>query len=236
MDYVGPHRRAGVLMGAVACIAGIVIVLLRPTVTGGAQREPEGAWCNAELWSWVVAEPHPGRHLSLLIDCGPAHAEFSGCVEFTSAALRTDYDRSNDHAPRVARMTRHIRLRPLTGSRTDTERLEYAYELTLDQARCLQRDRVWSAPYQLIGTNSSSAMRHALEDCGCSLPDHILRGGGFLGTFPGIDLSPGEEVGPADWGEFGLPEGPTPPQPPPIALPGQEVGGVPGVAPPPDAR
>jgi hypothetical protein len=199
-------------MGVVALLGGLGVVMVRPhTPPTPVVVEEEAPLCRAELWSWVVAAPHPGRHLCLNVDCGPDHGELSGWVEFSSASMRLDYDASSQHAPRVARMSRGTRLRPIVGTRADSERLEYTYDLTLEQARCVQSDRMWAAPYQLLGTNSTSGMRAVLEDCGCSLTATILAGGGAFGTFPGVDLELGETLPPEGWPEFGIPGGPTSP-------------------------
>jgi hypothetical protein len=200
-----------------------VAALLLATARTPSSPPPESAspevLCRAELHSWVVSRPHPGRHLFLEIDCPAGYEHLNGRVEFTSAALRRDYapaPGSNDRA-RVARMTRGGTLVPLIGDGTDT-RLEGIYELTVAQAECLQRDRMFEAAYVLLGPNSTSGMLAALRDCGCGIPAQILRGGGWLGEFPGAELTPGAEVPPERWAGHGVPTGPTPiPAPAPPA-------------------
>lgn len=183
-----------------------------------AAPEPEPT-CDAELRSWVVMGR--GRHLFLQIDCPCAHDHLDGRVEYTTAGLRGDYRPPTGPAaspalPRVVRYTPGRTLRPFIGGDGD-ERLEATYELTLDQARCLQQDRLFSAPYALVGSNSSSGLRAAMEGCGLSLPAAVLAGGGVTGEFPGIDRSAGEEIPPERWPAFGFPAGPTPPPEPPDA-------------------
>lgn len=162
--------------------------------------------CNCELRSWVVAGR--GRHLLLEIDCPAPLDDLDGVVEFTSAALREDYDPARDPsgAPRVASMTRGVRLQPfLNRVGAPEERIEARWTVDADAARCLLRDRLFESRYALLGPNSNSAMAGALASCGLALPDGVLAGAGILGEFPGVDFDPGPEV-PADrWGEFGLP-------------------------------
>lgn len=83
-------------------------------------------------------------------------------------------------------------------------RLEAMYDLTLEQVRCLWRDRVFEAVYVLIGANSNAAMRRVTSECGVALPARVLGGGGLLGEFPGVDADVGAEIAPADWGRFGV--------------------------------
>lgn len=166
--------------------------------------------CEAELRSWIVAGR--GRHLYLEIRCPPPHQRWSGRVEFTQVNLRRDYDlkRALAQAPRVGRMSRGMRLAsPLGGQPGD--RLEYRYRLTAEQARALQRDRLWMSEYRLLGSNSNRAMRAVLEEAGLRLPSRVLQGGGVLGEFPGIGAALGDEVPPRQWPAFGLPSGPTMP-------------------------
>lgn len=152
--------------------------------------------CDCELRSWVVAGR--GRHLYLEIDCPDGYADLDGVVEFTSEVMRRDYvaRRGEDGAlvaPRVARMTPGVRLRPVVGD--PKERPEARWSITPAQARVLRRDRVWGAPYVLIGANSNSAMAAALRAAGLELPERVRDGGGVFGEFPGIDLPLGEPLG-----------------------------------------
>lgn len=170
--------------------------------------------CAAELRSWVVASS--GRHLYLQIDCPDPYDWLDGRVEYTTAAMRRDYRAPQDisQAARVARMMPGILAPPAFAGPPDN-RLEAIHSLTIQQAICLQRDRMFSAPYALLGTNSSSGLRKSLQDCGCEVPEHVAAQGGVLGEFPGIDQDPGPEVPPKLWPSFGIPSGPierTPPE------------------------
>lgn len=193
----------------------VVLVAMAPlawvTAQGGGtapapEPAPPEARCDAELHSWVVAGR--GRHMALLIDCPPGLNALDGAVEFTTAAQRLDYDPAADlsPAPRVARMSRGERLRsPFT--RNDPwpdERLEARWSLTPEQAACLQRDRLFSARYILLGTNSNSGMAGALLDCDLALPERVAAGAGLLGEFPGVDLDPGDEIPLERWESFGV--------------------------------
>lgn len=168
-----------------------------PSPSAGAIRG-----CRAELRSWVVAGR--GRHLFLVIDCPPPHQYLSGVVEFTTSEYRTDYIGGVDeaHPPRLARLTPGRRLEPSFGSPED--RLEAVWSITPEQAACLQRDRVWAAPYVLLGVNSNSAMAGACAECGIELPGHVVRDGGVLGAYPGVSLDVGPLLDPERRREFGL--------------------------------
>lgn len=195
----------------------VVILYLAGLVSAGAvlpgagrrDSAPEnpGVVCRAELRSWVVAGR--GRHLYLVLDCPEPYAYLSGRIEFGAASLRDDYRAPADRerAERVTRMTRGAVLSPPATGYVDN-RLEGVFELTPEQAECLQRDRMWSARYVLIGSNSNSAMRRTLADCGCQTPDRVLSGAGLFGEFPGIDAPLGSEIQGERWGDFGVP-GPT---------------------------
>lgn len=202
----------GVLRCGVCFAVAATMLVLRGC--GKAQADPAApaaVMCSVELHSWVVASPHPGRHLYLQIIAPAGYEHLNARVEFTSAAMRWDYDpwSSGGNVPRVAMMSRGARLRPMFGDGSETDVLEYTYSLTVEQVECLLKDRMWRAPYLLLGTNSTSGMRSALEDCGCTLPARVLAGGGVLGSFPGVDQDPGELMDGADWAEFGVPLGPT---------------------------
>lgn len=174
-----------------------------------AQAGAPAADCACEVRSWVVAGR--GRHMFARIDCPTEHDELDTVVEFTTAAMRRDFVAPPDLAtnpPRLARMNRGVRVRPAFAE--PDNRLEATYRVTADQARRLERDRVFDAPYVLVGRNSNSALRSALEDIGLTLPRRVLDGGGLLGEFPGVDLSPGPEIPPRRWAEVGLPRGPEP--------------------------
>jgi len=125
-------------------------------------------------------------------------------VEYTSAAFRADYSAPDDRsgAARVAKMSAGRPLYPIIENADD--RFELEFEVLLDQAICLQQDRVFMARYALTGTNSSSGLRRAMELCDCELPDRITNAGGFFGDYPGIDQDPGEVIDRERWPSFGI--------------------------------
>lgn len=172
-----------------------------------ADADAARAGCTCEIRSWVVAGR--GRHMFAKIDCPKGHDQLDTVVEFTTAAMRRDFVPPADitkSPPRVAKMNRGVRVRPALAQ--PDNRLEATYQITPEQARELERDRVFRAPYVLIGRNSNSALRRALADIGLALPQRVLEGGGMLGEFPGVDLDPGDEVAPDKWADVGLPRGP----------------------------
>jgi hypothetical protein len=127
-------------------------------------------------------------------------------VEFTSVALRTDYDASLDRSgmARVGRM-RGWNLGPSFGFAPPPDnRLEAMYVLSLEQARCLARDRVYSEPYVLLGSNSNAGLRRAFDECGVPLPEAVLASGGVLGEFPGVLSDVGSEVPREKLADFGV--------------------------------
>lgn len=164
--------------------------------------EPEPIICRAELRSFIVAGK--GRHLYLLIDCPPGYDEYDGRVEYTTAAMRRDYTAPEDRsgAARVAKMSAGSALRPIIENAQD--RFEAEFEITLEQAICLQQDRVFGARYALLGTNSSSGLRRTLELCDCEMPSRIVASGGFLGEYPGIDQDPGPLLDRERWPDYGI--------------------------------
>lgn len=127
-------------------------------------------------------------------------------VEYWSTALRDDYAAPADEgkAERIARMQLGHRVKPQLVTPPDN-RLEATYQVTLRQAKELARDRVFANRYFLLGPNSSSGLRAAMEQAGLRLPPKVTLSAGPLGEFPGIDLSPGREAPRARWAEFGLP-------------------------------
>ncbi len=169
--------------------------------------EPEPIRCSVELRSFVVAGR--GRHLFLFIDCPEPHDALDGRIEYTQALHRTDYvpPSDPDRANRIARMSTDGIVRPPFGQIPDN-RLEAVWEVPLETARCLQRDRMFEARYVLIGTNSTSGLRAAMAACDCELPEHIVQGGGWLGTFPGVDQPAGAEIPAEAWPAHGIPTGP----------------------------
>lgn len=163
---------------------------------------PEPILCRVEVRSFIVMGR--GRHLYLLIDCPEGYDQYDGRVEYTTAAYRADYSAPTDRsgAARVAKMSAGRPLFPIIENAQD--RLETEFEVTLEQAICLQQDRVFSERYALLGTNSSSGLRRAMELCDCALPDRIIGSGGMLGDFPGIDKDPGRVLNRELWPSFGI--------------------------------
>lgn len=127
-------------------------------------------------------------------------------VEYWSTALRDNYAAPADaeKSERIARMQLGHRVKPGLVTPPDN-RLEATYQVTLRQAKELARDRVFANRYFLLGPNSSSGLRAAMEQAGLRLPPKVTLSAGPLGEFPGIDLSPGRETPRARWVEFGLP-------------------------------
>lgn len=159
---------------------------------------------KAELRSWVVVGR--GRHLYLQIEAPPPNTDVSGRVEYTMVTLRSDYDPRADAsgAPRLGRYRGPGHLRPPDFAPPPDNRLEATYILTIDQARCIQRDRIFEEPYILVGPNSNAGLRAAMESCGVPLPDRIKSSGGLLGEFPGIDFKAGDEIPRDQWRRYGL--------------------------------
>jgi hypothetical protein len=192
------------LLPALALLAGVRPAAHATDMGGAAADEPR---CDCELRSWVVAGR--GRHLLLDIDCPDGFDDLDGVVEFSTAAHRDDYDwmRDQSGAPRIARMTRGLRLLPFlvpAGDEAPAERVEARWTVTPDTAACLQRDRLFERQYILLGPNSNSAMAAVLAACALDAPAQVLGGAGLLGEFPGVDMDPGDEIDGARWAEFGL--------------------------------
>jgi len=189
-------------MPRLSAVTFVALVITAALVAAQRPTHAPNAVITAELRSWVVAGW--GRHLYLDITAPPPYEHLSGRVEFTTASLRLDYVQAQDatRIGRLARMTRGHHLAPIIAEPRD--RLELRFTITPAQARCLQRDRVFAAPYVLLGTNSNAAMRRALESCGCSIPLRVAHSGGALGAFPGINIDPGPELPASRWAEFGI--------------------------------
>lgn len=139
------------------------------------------------------------------VQCTPPYEELSGRIEFTSVMLRSDYRYTRDQTgrPRVGRM-RGGRIVPPAIAGPPDNRYEAVYELTLEQVRNLQRDRIFDAEYVLVGPNSNAAMRRAITDCGLVLPERVAQGGGMMGEFPGVEFDVGAEIEPERWPGFGV--------------------------------
>ena len=76
--------------------------------------------------------------------------------------------------------------------------------VTPRQAWELRRDRVFEERYFLLGPNSSSGLRAALEDAGLRLPARMRASVGALGEFPGPGMSPGREAPVEEWRAYGI--------------------------------
>ncbi|MEM1422720.1 MAG: hypothetical protein AAGH64_01830 [Planctomycetota bacterium] len=170
---------------------------------------PEPVLCACVLGSWVVAGR--GRHLHLDIDCPEEFDHLDGRIEFTSAALRSDYDPlalEPESLPHLVRMTPGRRLySPIDDPRP---RVEAEYTVDAATAAWMQRDIAFTTDYILLGSNSNSAMRAMLQAVGLEVPASVLAGNGYFGAFPGIDQDPGRELPVDQWPSTGLPGGPRP--------------------------
>ncbi|MBL8744928.1 MAG: hypothetical protein JNK58_01085 [Phycisphaerae bacterium] len=195
---------SGVLLGLLALVcAWGALRSGSASIAGVVTREAPAVICRAELRSWVVIGR--GRHLYLQVECPPPYESLSGRIEFTSVMIRDDYRYTRDTTgqPRVGRM-RGGTIRPPEFAGPPDNRLEAVYELTLDQVRCLRRDRMFEAVYMLVGPNSNAAMRRVTSECGITLPAAVIGGSGLLGEFPGIDAEVGAEVDFSEWARFGV--------------------------------
>lgn len=176
---------------------------------------------TVELRSWRVAGQ--GRHLYLQIDAPTPFEHLRGRVEFTKISLRRDYTAPRSQrrrgvgatllgprfdAANLGRMSRGDHLLPVMPG-DPADRLESDYTVTIDTARLLQQDLVFTAAYRLLGPNSNTGLRAAMERAGLELPARITDAGGPLGTFPGINADPGRPLDPALWSAVGLPRGPS---------------------------
>lgn len=195
--------------------AGFSLLLLQSGCSGeheaetkaeaGAAADLPAPLCRAELKSWVVAGR--GRHLFLEISCPTPHEALSGLVEFASTALRRDFDWTLDPegVARISRMEAGRRVLPAMAGPPD-DRLEGVFEISIEQAECLLRDRVYASGFFILGPNSNSGMRAACESCEFMLPAHVRNGGGVLGEFPGMERSPGAEIPRSQWQTIGWKE------------------------------
>ncbi len=202
-------------LGVAATLAALATTPATPPAQTAApepqpELQPEPATCTVELRSWIVMGR--GRHLFIDIDCPAPFNHLDGRVEYTTATFRQDYDPALDTtaAPRLTRYDRDRRLFPPFAA--PDNRLEAEYSVTTDQAHCLQLDRTFTTPYQLVGSNSNAGLRATLEDCGLQLPESLTTNEAGLpfADFPGINTPAGEQLPPEQWPDAGLPAGPTP--------------------------
>ncbi len=194
---------AGVIVAAIAGAWGMLALAPEP--------KPAPELALVEIRSWVVAGR--GRHMYARITAPDGYEELSTVVEYTGAFMREGYvpPREGSLRDRIVMMERGERVHPFLDIPMDN-RLEAVYWVTLDQARELQRDRAFERKYFLLGPNSSSGLRAALESARIPLPSamRVTGMGGPLGEFPGIELSPGNELAPDQWRAHGLMRGPEP--------------------------
>ncbi|TVQ77403.1 MAG: hypothetical protein EA380_07395, partial [Phycisphaeraceae bacterium] len=145
-------------------------------------------------------------------------------IEYTKITLRTDHRQpatsyraliddaenpQNTHraeAGNIARMTPGRRLWPIIQNERD--RLEATYRIPLTTAKSLQRDRVFTVEYALLGPNSNSGIRKVMQEHDLRLPPRILAAEGAFAEYPGITMDPGDDLDPADWHAVGLTKGP----------------------------
>lgn len=122
----------------------------------------------------------------------------------------------------IARMTPGRRLWPIIQNERD--RLEATYKVPLATAKSLQRDRVFTIDYALLGPNSNSGIRKVMEEHDLRLPPRILAGEGAFGEYPGITMHPGDDLDPADWHTVGLTRGPVTLVRTGVSVPGKTAG------------
>ncbi|TVQ59972.1 MAG: hypothetical protein EA379_09260 [Phycisphaerales bacterium] len=211
-----PNTRFGACARACAllCLLALSLVAVpacheEPTPKHAAQAAnvAEQPLVRVELRSWIVAGR--GRHLYAVIDAPEPHEHLSTVVEFWDTTRRDAYTLhgvESDVSARIAKYPRGKRIRPMLVEPDD--RLEAVFQITPSAAYELQRDRIFEHRYLLLGPNSTSGLRAAFRAAGLDLPEHVLRGAGILGEFPGVDLHPGAEIPAERWADFGLPEGP----------------------------
>lgn len=176
--------------------------------------------CTCHLKSWIVIGE--ARHLFIEIETPPEYAHLAGRVEFTNITLRADYHHPEDYpqwrrsaaalAPGlVGKMSRGHHLGPILRPPDGDigERTEATWPITPAQAAILQRDRVWQTPYVLLGPNSNTAARAALESIDLELPESLIAEA-REGRFPGLLMSLDEDLPREVWARHGLPNGPEP--------------------------
>lgn len=156
--------------------------------------------CIVELSSWPVLGW--GRHLVARVDCPEVTGRLPRVVEYGQAELRGDYVEPHDPAFGNRIVRARARIGPPFGERR--ERREVIWDVSAEQCRRFLRPRLFSERYALTGPNSNSGLRAVIEDVGLQLPADIASGGGIVGRYPGIDLSPGVEVPTHRWSEYGL--------------------------------
>lgn len=156
--------------------------------------------CRVELWSWPVVGW--GRHLMARIDCPEVLDGPPQIVEYCQAPLRFDYVAPDDpaFADRIVRALR--RVGPPFGERR--ERREAVWAVSTEQAREILRPRLFSERYVLTGPNSNSGLHAVIQGAGLELPPHVVAGAGLIGSFPGIEMGPGEEIAESQWVAYGL--------------------------------
>ncbi len=109
-------------------------------------------------------------------------------------------------AGNIARMTPGRRLYPVIANERD--RLEMTYKLPLATVEFLQRDRIFTNDYALLGPNSNSGIRKVMLEADLHIPARILAAEGALAEYPGISMDPGDDLPHHLWGDLGILSGP----------------------------
>lgn len=158
---------------------------------------------RVELRSWVVFGR--GRHLYARIHW-PDEPE-PEVVEYWSTGKRFDYVPPDleQRQERIAKMEKGVVVRPMLEPEAAADRHEAEWEIPISIARTLAADRLFEQRYYLLGPNSTSGLRAAFRTAGLEFPPRIIHGAGMWGEYPGVDLSPGREIDPKEWGTFGIP-------------------------------
>ncbi len=172
-----------------------------PSAHAGPPAATEPA-VRVELRSWVVYGR--GRHLYALIHWPDQDAPET--VEYWSTARWRNYQPPPDEArrERIAKMPRGIIVRPAYAEQAATDRHEADWTLPLSRAKAIADERVFEERYYLLGPNSTSGLRAAFRAAGLDFPAHITLGAGIWGEFPGVDLSPGNEIDREQWASYGI--------------------------------
>jgi hypothetical protein len=194
------------LFAACVLVLALAAIGMLAAVSPSTPTEP-APLALVEIRSWVVAGQ--GRHMYALITPPPGRDDLATIVEYTGAFARKGYAPPGDRAlaDRIVKVARGDRVYPFLDIPMDN-RLEAVYWLPVETAAELQRDRAFTKRYFILGPNSSSGLRAAFESSGVPLPAWLRASGGAWGEFPGVELSPGEELAPDRWAEHGFRIGP----------------------------
>lgn len=198
---MAPHRSYRRFVPAIAL--GLLTLLAVVGAWRGERPRLLPRVVHAELRSWIVAGH--ARHLFLDLS-SPREPSVIGRIEYSTVMHRADYRYTLDSTgvPRIGRVQGGVLSPPPGIAPPPDNRVEASYDITLEEARALQRDRVFAKPYVLLGANSNAALRRVMERCGMVLPAHVVNSSGVFGEFPGIDADPGEELPQSRWEGFGV--------------------------------